>query len=292
MGLSLSSGQPRDNDLPKILIDRGWRQGTVFHASSIELWCIEAIPDAGGKRLSACPRPTPSDGRFVVVSQTCDIAALMTTEPVVEAMACAIEPNLTVRATLSKSFRKFEIDRVEGLIAHAMYRVPFDKRALLELTPSEWPDSADRLDLFSRWLARRASRSAIPDPIVAAFVSPLRRVLDTHKRKRPDAYKTFNDAVEEIRLGLPSSDEPPFEIHLVLLLSGSELSAEHDDAIESVCTGLREALTPAEAELGDVMKMTKSRMSVELYRRTSLVDLENFTYLGDDILGAEPSVPF
>lgn len=291
MSSSLSSGEPSDNDVPGILVDRGWRQGTVFHAPGIELWCIETVADDGEERLAARPRITPSDGRFVVVSQTCDIAAAIVKEPVVEALACNIEPDRTVRATLNKSFRWFEIDRGAGLIAHAMYRVPFDKRALLTMAPDAWPDTSERLDLFSRWLARRASRSALPDSVVAAFVRPLRRVLDALKRKQPDDYQAFNDAVEEIRLGLPEHEAPPFDIHLMLLLSGNELSKDQDDAIELVCTGLREALVPAEARLGDVMKMTKSRMSVELYRRTALVDLEHVTYAGDDILGAEPSVP-
>lgn len=263
----------------------------MFRAPGAEFWCAEAIPDRSGHRFLARGRATPSDGRFVVVSQSCDIAASIEKEPVVEAFPCAPEPDPTVRASYNRSFRWFEVDRTEGLVAHAMYRIPFDKRALLTLTPEPWPDTPQRLGRFSTWLARRASRSAIPDPIVKAFVNPLRTVLERLKRNQPTVYQAFNHVVEEIRLSLPESEEPAFEIGMVLLLDETGLRGEADDAIQSVCDELQAKLKPDQARLCGVSKLTRSRMSVELHFRTALVDLENLTYDGDVIAGGEPLPP-
>jgi hypothetical protein len=282
---------PSDREIPRLLIEKGWKQGSLFRASNVEMWCSEVTPGESQHSFTARGRSTPSDGRFVVVSQTCDLAAPLDKEPFVEAIACAPESDLGVRAGYARSFRWFEIDRGEGLIAHAMYRVAFDKRALLVLTPEPWPDTPERLRTFSRWLARRASRSAIPDLIVEAFVKPLGHVLSRLKKNNRDAYKAFNSVVEEIRLSLPESDAPPFEIGMVLLLDGEALSEAADDAIELVRSELENRLNGDEARLIGVEKQTRARMSVEFYFSTALVDLENLSYQGDEVSGAEPPPP-
>ena len=92
----------------------------------------------------------------------------------------------------------------------------------------------------------------------------------------------------EMRLGLPSSDTPPYNISLVLLLDPSGISAEADEAIDAVCHELRMKLKPEQARLRQVTRLTPFRMSVELYRRTSLLDLDAYTYDGDQVVGAEP----
>lgn len=272
-----------DAEIPGILIDRGWRQGTVFCAPGAQ-FSLVGRDEVG---LVSRVRSVAGDGRLVVVSQSCDINAAIDREPVVEAFACAVEPNSAVRASFSKSFRRFEIDPEEGLMAHASDRVAFDKRTLLELTPEPWPGSAERLRRFSRWLGRRASRAAIPPSIVDAFADPLRDVLDSMRRKQKAEFVAFNQAVEEIRISLPESDLPPFEIGLVLLLAGEELGLEAADALDLVEEKLEAKLEPEKARLVGILRVNKSKLSVEAYFSTVLIEVDHLTYAGEEILGAE-----
>lgn len=233
-------------------------------------------------------RRLPVDDRWVVVSQTCDIVAPLDKEPVVEAFACVIEPNQTTRASYRRSFRWFEIDRTTGLVASAIDRAAFDKRTLLRLQPTPWPDTPHRLQRFSMWLGRRASREAIPTPIVDTFVRPFQRVIDRLEKRQPEIYRAFNEAVREIRIRLPESETPPFCIEMVLLVENN-LSREGADAIDQILQKLQAKLKSAEAQLGEVLKLTGDRMSVDLLDATSIVDLEAMTYAGDSVVGAEPS---
>jgi hypothetical protein len=283
MELRDTEGELSDSEVPGALIDRGWRQGTIFSAPGAQSSCV--YQDATG--LVTRARETPSDGRFIVVSQSCDINASIAKEPVVEAFACSVEPDAVVRASYSKSFRWFEVDPEEGLIAYAMHRIPFDKRALLGLPPHPWPSGPDRLHAFARWLGGRAARPAIPGPVDQAFVKPLRDVLDAMRKKQPTAFVAFHSAVAEILIGLPESELPPFDIPLRLLLAGETLSAEEADAISLVETRLRAKLNPAKAQLREFIPTLRSRMSVETYQATALVELEYVTHQGEEIIAAQ-----
>jgi len=277
---------PPDDEVPLRLINLGWKQGVVFTTPELAIWSAQLEEAVEGK-IKVRPHSQASSSQWVVITQTCDIAAPLDKEPVVEACACAIEPDRTTRASYRRSYRKFEIDRTTGLVASAPDKMMFDKRTLLHLTPGSWPDNHSRLSLFSKWLGRRASREAIPDPIVDAFVKPMRKVLDRFKNRRPASYQAFNESVREIRIRLPETDVQPFLINLLLLLD-DELSSEGDDAIEDIFNRLRSTLKPDEALLGQVQKLTGNRMSVTLLDATCLVDLDAYSYESDQIVGAEP----
>ena len=218
------SGQPSDEEVANLLSDRGWRQGTIFQAPGAEMSCIEKVQTGDGAVFAAAPRPTPSDGRFVVASQSCDIRAPLKSEPFVEALACDIESDPIVRADFTKSFRRFEIDPDEGLMANAAYRVIFDKRTLLQIEPEPWPGSSRRLIKFSDWLGRRTTRSAIPEPIVDAFVRPLSDGLRNLRKSQSDVYTTFNNIVAQIRMIEPESDEEPFDIRLIFVHGSRQIN--------------------------------------------------------------------
>lgn len=277
--------EPPEEPIHLTLIKRGWRQGTIFRAIGVQASAIHRDEDG---RLVPRTSEIPSDDRFVVVSQSCDIATDVAKEPVVEAFPCRVELDPAVRANFSKSFRQFEIDPAAGLMANAAHRIAFDKRTLIGIEPEPWPSSSDRHRRFSRWLGRRASRSAIPDPIVGAFVNPLRNVLDDLRRKRVEEYQAFNDAVEEIRIAFPESELPPYDIPLVLLLNGDTLTAEAADVIAQVEEKIRNRLNPEKARLTEVQKRTRASMSVEMYFATALVELEHLTFPGGEQAGAVP----
>jgi hypothetical protein len=282
---------PTDDDIPGLLITEGWKQGTVLRVHGIELWCAETDVAHEANRFVVRGRPTPSDGRFVVASQTCDIAARLEAEPVIEALACAPEPDRSKRASYRTSFRWFEIEPTEGLIAHAMYRVPFDKKSLLSLTPEPWPGTSDRLARFSQWLSRRSFRSALDKPIVNDFVKPMRKALDALKKKDRSLYYAFNEQVAEMRLVLPPSNDPPLTLSLVFLLDAEGLSAEAATALDWINNELRTSLDPTRAILGQTTNLTRSRMSVEFYFDTALIELEAISYDGDDPVGGLPLPP-
>ena len=101
-------------------------------------------------------------------------------------------------------------------------------------------------------------------------------------------YEAFTNTVHEIRIKLPSSQSPPYTIHLVLPLSDDGLSEIADTAIDTVIANLQDGLIEAEAVLGDVMKLPSQRMSVSLYFSTALVDFDSVSYDGDILTGAEP----
>lgn len=290
MGPDHSSTPATDEEVPQRLIEAGWKQGSVFSAEGVQLWCMTTQGGITSGEFVAEPHVTPSDGRFVVTSQTCDIASSIEREPFIEAFPCAVEADRTKLITYRRSFRWYEIDSAEGLVAHAMYRVPFDKRALLEVTPQPWPGTAERLNKFSTWLGRRAGRPAIPDPIVESFVKPLKEILRRLRKKELRVYEAFNVSVGEIRIMLPPSEVAPFEINWFLLLDETGLAEEGDNAIERVCDELRQTLNPSQASLGETHKLTMSRMSMDLYfNKTALIDLEASSFDGDDLIGAEPS---
>lgn len=278
-----------DQEVPSALVDSGWIQGAIIQ-SPITDYAFAGIDESQADyELAIRCGPTPSKGIFVVVSQTCDIAAALDREPIVEAFPCSIERNPTTRASYRNSFRWFEIDRQSGLVAHAMYRVCFDKRALLQLPPSPWPDTSERLKLFSRWIGRRASRSAIENPVVKNFVAPLKKTLDRMQKHDAGAYLAFNASVQEIRIRPPSENEAPFTVNMLLVIDSSGISGDGDDAIEKVLAGLRSRLEKTgQARLEDVLKLTTDRISMDLYFNTSQIDFDSVTYEGDEISGAEP----
>lgn len=277
-------GEPPEEPIHLTLIARDWRQGTIFRASGVQASSIYCDEDG---RFVPRTSEIPTDDRFVVVSQSCDIATDISKEPVVEAFPCRVEPDSAVRASFSKSFRQFELDPTEGLMANAAHRVAFDKRTLIGIEPQPWPGTSDHLRHFSRWLGRRASRSAIPDLIVGAFVNPLRNVLDDLRRKRAEEFSAFNNVVEEIRIGLPESELPPYDIPLVLLLKGDKLTAEAAATIDEVEERLRDKLSPEKARVVEVRRMTRASMPVEMYFASALVELEHLTFSKGEQVGAE-----
>jgi hypothetical protein len=286
------SQEPSDEQVAKVLSDRGWRQGTVFRAQGVSLPCVAVTRTSTGNEFVVAEKAIPSDGRFVVASQSCDIHAPMKIEPTVEAFACDIEPNPSVRSSFVKSFRRFEIDPTEGLMANAAYCIPFDKRALLSIDAEPWPGSARRLTRYSDWIGRRASRSALSDEIVEAFVRPLGKMLDKMKGRQRDEYGHFIEAVAQIRMVPPMQETEPFDINLIFLQESNMLTSEQADAIELVIANLKAVLDPSKATLVSVKQTSWSRMSTEEYFFGSVhVELEYLSYDGLELIGAQPFGP-
>lgn len=278
-----------DSSLPGILVDRGWVQGAVFQAPSVCV-AINRFTDATatGPEFEIQRRPTGPAESFVVVSQTCDIKAMLQTEPLIEAIICAVEPDASRRATLSKSARWFEIDPSTGLVAHAMWRVQIAKQALLPISPTPWPGSSIRLQRFTRWLGHRYDRPAIPEPVVYHFQNPIEKYLDRIRKKNRSLFLLFNESVEEIRISMPENDVYPLVIDVVLLLKEGGVSLDQANAISSVMQEVVGELDPAAVRIDEYYLRTREQISMAEYFATRPIYCEALSYLGDETIGAVP----
>lgn len=289
MEQSIEPGEPSDGDVRRSICEAGWERGMTFRAAGLRLHA-HGFTESSGGILVPIPHETSSDGRWVVVSQTCDIVAPLDKEPVVEAFPCSIEEDKGARAHLRRSYRGFEIDPGTHLVARSAVRLTVGKRSLARVDPEPWPGSSDLLAKFSKWLGLRISRDAIPDEIDRPFLGPLRSTLERHRtggRDRRATYAAFNDAVKEVRIWRPERGDPPYTIPVTLIVE-SDVSAEQSDAIEQVLGLWREAVDPTVATMGPTRLLTTDRISLEELDRTWLVDLFAESYDGAAAIGARP----
>lgn len=169
-----------------VLLTAGWQQGTFFTVSSVAfLW--NGRPSGGAEPATVEQRRPRADEQYVVISQTCDIGASAEQEPYVEAMLCRVrkQPKFLARAARN-SARWFVVDIDSGLVVEAKYRVQIAKELLIDLEPRPWPGSAQQLDRFVRWLARRYDRPALPDALVEAFQKPIEQALEQLDADSPE----------------------------------------------------------------------------------------------------------
>ena len=280
--------RPSDEELPAWLVeDRRWVQGALFAAPSVGFARFEesqGVSTQPALAVGVLP-PEPGD-RFVVASQTCDIRDKLTREPCIEALRCSVEPDAGWRGSIAHSARWFEVDRGTGLVAHAMYRVQIDKRALASLTAAAWPDTPRRFRRFVQWLGRRFDRPAIPDPIVEHFQQKVEGILKEIRKR--EVGRAFTRVVRDVRIALPERPEQPFAIEMVLLLERLDLGEEEAAALDDVRGRIRAEIDPAWVRLGEDRQVTAEQMSLAEYENTRPLFLESLTYRGDEAVGAEP----
>lgn len=181
------------------------------------------------------------------------------------------------------------IDPSARLTAKASYRLLIRKQDLAALTPAPWPSTAERFARFVRWLARRYDRPAIADELVAAL-DPINRVLTRLDVDQPGLTAMLSEAIQDWRFSLPSREEPPFDVQLILILSGDTLSAEQATAIEIAVDEIRPALDPALVQLHPVAHIVSDdEFSLREARRSRPLFLESLTFRGDERVGALPT---
>jgi hypothetical protein len=70
------------------LLEAGWRQGTLFSASSLS-FTVNVLSDPGSiEPITQQRRKTRPDEKFILITQDCDIKASEDREPYVEALLC------------------------------------------------------------------------------------------------------------------------------------------------------------------------------------------------------------
>jgi hypothetical protein len=277
---------------PPSLLRNGWRQGTIFSAPSLRFASNELDPQGSSNGASLREQQVKAKDRLVLVSQDCDIREHEDKEPYVEALVCKHNNKSEFLAQVDRhSARWFLVDPQTGLVAWARYRVDIRKSVLSTLTPDPWPSTPERLHRFVGWLARRYERPAIPDEMVLGFEVPAQHAIAALDDDRPRLGEALNHAVAEVRVTLPENDDPPYQLELVFLLGGDELSQEGAEAIEATFEAIRSGVDPSIVLLEGHRILTDERMSVAEYRRTYRLFLDPMTYSGDEIEGAEPLGP-
>ncbi len=276
--------------LGESLLERGWRQGALFSATSA-CFTWNALLDSGADELITQQRRKTKPGeKFVIITQDCDIGALEQQEPYVEALLCKIYKNREFLSKIGRnSARWFAVNFDTGIVAEARYRVQFAKQVLRSLNPEPWPASPKRLEQFIRWLARRYDRPALPDTIVDSFQRPVEQVFNLLVEEQPDIVQAFNEVIHEVRISLPTNENPPFNLQLVLLIDSDGPGREQADAIDVITRAVRANLNPKDVHLHpEVRIVTEERISMAEYYATRPLFLEYFTYKGDEIEGVEP----
>ncbi|MBI3970904.1 MAG: hypothetical protein HY332_06405 [Chloroflexi bacterium] len=274
-----------------LLVERGWQQGSVFRVpEGMEICFVsnELGQAEGGAAIQQKSRRVKARERLVVVTQTCDIKAGEQAEPTVEVLICTVEKSSFVQKVGPNSARWFVIDAQAGLVAQAKYRVQIAKQVLAQLEPELWPGTSERWEQFVRWLARRYGRPAVDDRIVEAFQRPVTALFDQLEAEQPELVAAFNQAVREVRITQPTTDEPPFKLVVVLLTRGGDLTEEEQRAIGEVAGALDSGVDPRIVQVEAVEVRSEDTYAVRDYFATVPLYLEYFTYRGDDVEGAEP----
>lgn len=260
------------------LIDAGWRQGSVFSLpGAVLLWNGANEPRVESMTLA-------DDETLIVASQTCDIRHDQ--EPRLEALVCHLDP-VSAKTVLRNSARKFVVDSVSGLVASAQERLLIDKQILPSARPRN-SMSAQRMDDFTRWLARRFDRPALPDLLVTLFQRPLADRIARACRAHPGSAEVLSRAVREVRANVPDADTPPFAMHVLLLLPET-LSAEELVTIDMIRAEVLAAFRNSQdIDLIDVDLVLEEELSVAEYFATRPLWFEDFTYKGMEVHGAQP----
>ena len=235
-------------------------------------------------------RTVGSKEQCIIVSQDCDIVASLNQEPYIEALICKVEKPQFASAIDRNSARYFLVDPSIGLVANARYRAHIAKAALATLAPRPWSSGTTRFDRFVRWLGRRYDRPALPTSLVESFQNPINRIMADFADDTPHLSTAFSRVVREIRVSQPSTDHPPFEVQMILLLEDDLLSEEEDQAIETAMSAIRNGLDPAQVHLDPIIRRaTEDDLSIREYFATRPLFLEYLTYRGDEVDGAEPT---
>lgn len=224
------------------LIAAGWRQGSLLPALSHAAIFLPGSPASSTSRSVRTPtsvepapnevesirhavaiQPQRSAYRFVVISQTCDIARESDTEPFVD-VAVAQFANERRAKEARSSVRLFLLDESRYLIVNACYLAQVEKPLLLSLKPEQGPPDDETARRFRFWLGDRRSRPAFPDGFIKAVRDPMRARL-RELREQGSPLITIQNRIRDVRTLMPP-DMVPYPVQIVVLLDATDEAAE------------------------------------------------------------------
>lgn len=99
----------------------------------------------------------------------------------------------------------------------------------------------------------------------------------------------FSRSVHELRINLPASETPPFDLHALMIVKSEGLTEDEANGIDAVTEVIRASLNQEVVLLDpDVRLLTEEMISMAEYYATRPVFLEYHTFKGEEIEGARP----
>lgn len=183
----------------------GWRQGSLFAAEKAPFSWLQRVGAPPAWRATS--KPLKQDDFLVVASQNCDIKKKDDEEPRVEVVRAFWTENPRIIGFGANTVRYFvfqvrDLDgRREALAAEARTRIHIEKKYLIDIVPQSafQPGDLERPLRFSKWLALRYDRPAVPAALERGVQQPLR-----------DAYEKLPES-DEVRTALARVDHILFQ---------------------------------------------------------------------------------
>jgi hypothetical protein len=229
-----------------------------------------------------CTAIDSSDPVFVVVTQRCDIACDLRSEPVVEvARACLVTDKGRIKPLYWRSTRLVPIDpRADSThcldlrTRYLLPKVDLDELPAQQALP---PDHVTRAR-FTRKLGRRYSRSAIPDQAVMEIVDPLHALLRERPRANQILVGVFLDpgSANDGRMGLRFVCEDEDNLH------------EAEDMWDEIAAKLSDKSALLDLDDDDRNGVVPyADFTVPLLERSYMANYDDLSYRTED--GAEPT---
>jgi hypothetical protein len=269
--------------ISKSIYNAGWRQGKIFELPGGCFLC-NTRPDSDAEdQVKMHQKPVRAREQLVLASQDCDIWS--DDEPNLEALVCKTKNKAKDLEHLDKvarnSARVFVIDRNEGLIVDARYRLIIAKDLLLE---SAWLHGtqmdAATLNDFKSWLGRRFDRPAVTDFVQDNIIRPLVAVFDALEDGRDDILDHFSSAVREVRFGI-EADGSCDGCRLLLVLQDDEMGEEEASSVTEVSRLLQESF---QERNGCGLEVDLFPYSEVLYRQVQATQPLFLDYLSNSVI--------
>ncbi len=270
------------------LIRRGWRQGSILKAISatVSWFTLDTENLSSSEKWIRKEVSLNEDDYLIVISQICDIQKHPDQEPFVQTIRAYWTSNRgTINDASKNSVREFLIRRtitdkvIEGLIADINNPINIDKHSLLAITPQFGFDEANepgRERLFRMWLAKRYSRQAIPNDIVAAVQQPIveavKKLSKTH-----DFHRIF-DGIWQIRFLAYRNDNQLYKVEMLLLYEESSKAQVSEEDAATLAGWISDVLSNAgKAKLVYCIRRSIKNISVYDYANMYQLPLDYYT---------------
>lgn len=294
----------------QLVEDMKWRQGVLLPILSWSTIFLNTDPVtdlsrkvmAGGEILpvhapqlivphwaaTGVPSGKLSKQRYIVVSQTCDIAKPVEVEPFVVVMRAFYTNNPRIhQSAIRDNTRQFVLNPSTGLVVDAGVQALIEKPLLAKLMPEESGADPTFERRFANWLARRYGRAAHPDSFVESVVRPIHTLFRSLEEARDRDFEAVLK-FDEIRIGIPE-DQPPFSVRLFFITSASAATdQDFKIRVSSLAAKIQRSIDASRARMEGWGLYTLDNLPTRVYRETDQLSFDEFSYATGTLVGAEP----
>lgn len=278
--------------------EAGWQQGSLLTDVGDAFLFVPEQPisdeanlasqgiDTSDREIDAAVRDPAENQLSILISHTCDIIKPPQSYPRLEVLRCYIEEDKgKLKAAATNSARYFLVDSGVGLVADFASRTSIEKAVLLSREPREWPSSPAMLKRFRQWLGSRYTRSIDPDEVVEVLNKPIAQQVKKISKQRDSTLTRALHLIKRINV-LRKNDYKPYDITLLLFVDEQDLDEAYE-TLPALAMDFQENLSPEHVNLSHVI-VTEERISLSDYLATTYLELDFYTYEGEEVTGAEP----